>query len=62
MRQTHKIISKIPNVKKMNLIELKTINWQQLDKDVLEIKSMSDGKLELVCINNLYGYVNRMTN
>ena len=32
IKSTVKIVSKIPNVKKMNLIELKTINWGELNK------------------------------
>ena len=62
VKSVAKIAGKLPNVCKMSLVELKTIDWGRLQTMGQDLHQNSPSKTSLVCIGNLQSYVHRVSN
>jgi hypothetical protein len=60
IKNTLKLLEKVPNIKKMNLMELKAIDLLKLEKTNEEISALYSSRLQ--CLTNLSKYISKVNN
>lgn len=60
LKATLKLIEKVPNIRKMNLVQLKAIDLQKLEAINSQLEKEYNHKL--ICLEHMYQYIVKVNN